>query len=780
MNKIQDIFNDVSSASFALELPQVAVVGSQSSGKSSVLEALVGRDFLPRGPDICTRRPLILQLVKMSNKAGVSAGEWGEFLHAPGKRFYDFERIRTEILAETDRVVGSNKGISEKPIRLKICSPNVLTMTLVDLPGITRVPVGDQPADIEEQIRKMVVDYIRMESCLILAVTAANSDLSNSDSLQLARQVDPEGNRTIGVVTKLDIMDRGTDASDILRNKVVPLRLGYIGVVNRSQHDINTSKTMQFAREAEKEFFGSHPEYAPVLNQCGTHVLAKTLNAILVQHIQTLLPSLRHALEVQLNQRAAELASYGEPAISSSTASQGALLLRLVSEYADAFGQMVNGNYQALPVHTVAGGARIRYIFKDIFMKGLDQLSPSHELSDEDIRTTIKNSGGVKGSLLIPEEPFELLTRRALAKLQSPALQCYEFVFEELVRMAEQCMPRDFARFPILERRAREAAQDFIVQGCPQTEQMILNLLSIETSYINTDHPQFIGGSNAVAHVIQQRKERPLGTSSSDDGGGSTAHMPRTSNSAASAPSLAQAASSSSPAVVVLRGGRHEHSNSTGVLGLKAVEPELFSGATGADKAWGPDPAAANGSTRWFSGLFGMSRSDRGGSVLSDPPQVLQAGKSDTEQDHVEVEVTRLLVQSYFDIVRRNLQDSVPKAVMHFLVVHAQKGLQQHLIRELYKEELFQEMMCEREDISSRRAHCIEQLSAVRRSLTALDDLPRALIAVARESRSPSSVLSSINGAPYTMSGVRASKQGALASSTSLAALMASAALPLE
>ena len=66
---------------------------------------------------------------------------------------------------------------------------------------------------------------------------------------------------------------------------------------------------------------------------------------------------------------------------------------------------------------------------------------------------------------------------------------------------------------------------------------------------------------------------------------------------------------------------------------------------------------------------------------------------------------------------------------MHFLVVHAQKGLQQHLIRELYKEELFQEMMCEREDISSRRAHCIEQLGAVRRSLAALDDLPRALIA---------------------------------------------------
>ena len=110
------------SSDVQLDLPQIAVVGSQSSGKSSVLEALVGRDFLPRGSNIVTRRPLILQLVKTlalassssSSAAGAPAGqqqqqygtapgtaaaasgdaEWGEFLHAPGKRYYDFDRIR--------------------------------------------------------------------------------------------------------------------------------------------------------------------------------------------------------------------------------------------------------------------------------------------------------------------------------------------------------------------------------------------------------------------------------------------------------------------------------------------------------------------------------------------------------------------------------------------------------------------------------------------------------------------------------------------------------------
>lgn len=96
VNKLQDIFAQLGSQS-TIELPQVAVVGSQSSGKSSVLEALVGRDFLPRGNDICTRRPLVLQLLQTKRKPDGSEEEWGEFLHRPGERFFDFSEIRREI-----------------------------------------------------------------------------------------------------------------------------------------------------------------------------------------------------------------------------------------------------------------------------------------------------------------------------------------------------------------------------------------------------------------------------------------------------------------------------------------------------------------------------------------------------------------------------------------------------------------------------------------------------------------------------------------------------------
>ena len=125
----------------------------------------MGRDFLPRGSGIVTRRPLVLQLINIGVPSdnpldAILEPEWAEFLHSPGHRFTDFDAVRKEIEAETARVAGLNKGINRLPIHLKIFSPNVLNLTLVDLPGLTKIPIGDQPTDIEKQIRTLVVEYI--------------------------------------------------------------------------------------------------------------------------------------------------------------------------------------------------------------------------------------------------------------------------------------------------------------------------------------------------------------------------------------------------------------------------------------------------------------------------------------------------------------------------------------------------------------------------------------------------------------------------------------------
>lgn len=241
-----------------------------------------------------TRRPLVLQLINRPANKRQSNGdlqlettdseanldEYGEFLHIPGQKFYDFNKIRDEIVRETEAKVGRNAGISPAPINLRIYSPNVLTLTLVDLPGLTKVPVGDQPKDIERQIRDMVLKQISKPNAIILAVTAANQDLANSDGLKLAREVDPEGQRTIGVLTKVDLMDEGTDVVDILAGRIIPLRLGYVPVVNRGQRDIENKRPISYALEHEKNFFESHKAYRNKASYCGTPYLARKLNLV--------------------------------------------------------------------------------------------------------------------------------------------------------------------------------------------------------------------------------------------------------------------------------------------------------------------------------------------------------------------------------------------------------------------------------------------------------------------------------------------------------------------
>ena len=108
------------------------------------------------------------------------------------KRYTDFEEVRDEIVGETDRIA-PGKGVSDEPINLKVFSPHVLSMTMIDLPGLTKVPVENQPKDIQQRIRELVLKYICKPNCIILAVSAANVDLATSDALQIAREVDPQG-----------------------------------------------------------------------------------------------------------------------------------------------------------------------------------------------------------------------------------------------------------------------------------------------------------------------------------------------------------------------------------------------------------------------------------------------------------------------------------------------------------------------------------------------------------------------------------------------------------
>uniref|UniRef100_A0A8C1NHN7 dynamin GTPase n=1 Tax=Cyprinus carpio TaxID=7962 RepID=A0A8C1NHN7_CYPCA len=356
INKLQDAFSSIGQ-SCHLELPQIAVVGGQSAGKSSVLENFVGRDFLPRGSGIVTRRPLILQLVN-------SKAEYAEFLHCKGRKFVDFDEVRLEIEAETDRLTGSNKGISPVPINLRVYSPNVLNLTLIDLPGMTKVAVGDQPVDIEYQIRDMLLQFISKESCLILAVTPANSDLANSDALKISKEVDPQGLRTIGVITKLDLMDEGTDARDILENKLLPLRRGQISAENTQP--------------------GTH-----------THTHTPYLQKQLTNHIRDTLPALRSKLQSQLLSLEKEVDEYknfkpDDPARKTKA------LLQMVQQFGVDFEKRIEGSGDQVDTLELSGGARINRIFHERFPFELVKMEFDEKELRREISYAIKNIHGVR------------------------------------------------------------------------------------------------------------------------------------------------------------------------------------------------------------------------------------------------------------------------------------------------------------------------------------------------------------------------------------------------
>jgi replication fork clamp-binding protein CrfC len=422
--------------------------------------------------------------------------------------FYDFSKIKAEIERETERLVGKNKAVSPVPINLKIYSPKVLNLTLVDLPGITRVPVGDQPTDIELQIRRMVLQYIEKPNALILAVSAANTDLTNSDALHLAQQVDPEGNRTIGVITKIDLMDRGTNALDILMGKVVPLKLGFIGVVNRSQQDIVSEKSIQEALKDEAKFFATHPIYKNIAHKCGTPFLAKTLNRLLIQHIRNTLPDLKQRINKMLLDAQQELASFGDPLYANSP---GALLLQILTKFSTEYRDCIDGKLtEKLNANELYGGARINYIFFEVFGQCLAKMDPLDGLSMNDIRTAIKNASGPRTSLFVPEVSFELLVQKQVERLLKPALQCIDLVFDELRRIVLETETQELVRYHKLRERVIEVANTLLQKCRKPTVEMVQNLINIELAFINTSHPDFLGSEGAIASVVEALAERKL------------------------------------------------------------------------------------------------------------------------------------------------------------------------------------------------------------------------------------------------------------------------------
>ncbi|KAK1313093.1 Dynamin-related protein 1C [Acorus calamus] len=451
------------------------------------MESLIG---------IVTRRPLVLQL----HKTGEGKAEYGEFLHAPKKRFNDFAAIRKEIQDETDRLTGKSKHISNVPIHLSVYSPNVVNLTLIDLPGMTKVAVEGQPDSIVEDIDNMVRSYVEKPNCIILAISPANQDIATSDAIKLAREVDPSGERTFGVLTKLDLMDKGTNAADVLEGRSYRLQHPWVGMVNRSQADINKNVDMIAARRKEREYFETSPDYGHLANKMGSEYLAKLLS------------------KAQLY-----------------------TILEMCRAFDQVFKEHLDGGRP--------GGDRIYGVFDNQLPAALKKLPFDRHLSLQNVRKVVSEADGYQPHLIAPEQGYRRLIDGSLGFFKGPAeasvdagnslkvvfspFSTYFYIFiglnvmkrmyfhdkvhlvlKELVRksIAET---QELKRFPSLQTDIAAAANEALDRFRDDSRKTILRLVEMESSYLTVEFFRKLPldsekGSHPTAPTVDRYNENHL------------------------------------------------------------------------------------------------------------------------------------------------------------------------------------------------------------------------------------------------------------------------------
>ncbi|PON87557.1 Dynamin superfamily [Trema orientale] len=452
-------------------LPSVAVVGGQSSGKSSVLESIVGRDFLPRGSGIVTRRPLVLQLYKTED----GDQEYAEFTHLPKRRFTDFAMVRKEIQDETDRMTGRSKQISPVPIHLSIYSPHVVNLTLIDLPGLTKVAIEGQPESIVQDIETMVRSYVEKPNCIILAISPANQDIATSDAIKLSREVDPSvlknpvynitatGERTFGVLTKLDLMDKGTNALDVLEGRSYRLQHPWVGIVNRSQADINKNVDMIVARRKEREYFATSPDYGHLSSKMGSEYLAKLLSKHLESVIRARIPSITSLINKSIDELESELDHLGRP-IAVDAGAQLYTVLELCRAFDRIFKEHLDGGRP--------GGDRIYGVFDNQLPAALRKLPFDRHLSQQNVRKVVSEADGYQPHLIAPEQGYRRLIESSLNYFRGPA---------------EASVDAELKRFPTLQAEIAAASNEALEKFREDSRKAVVRLVDMEASYLTVD-----------------------------------------------------------------------------------------------------------------------------------------------------------------------------------------------------------------------------------------------------------------------------------------------------
>ncbi|CAF1607850.1 unnamed protein product [Adineta ricciae] len=300
LTTIDQIRNRVADVDTTIELPSIVVIGEQSSGKSSVLEALSGIPLPRGGQHMTTKCPLELRMRRSTT--------WHASLECPGRQKRDniasVQEISQYINDAQNYLTNGRDQISKQVLVLNVQAPWLPNLTLIDLPGIIQVTSTQQDSTSVNMIEELVGDYLVKRTTIILAIIQACNDIETSAAIKYAKMYDRDGERTVGVLTKLDLVDRGTEQKllEVFQNKRIRLKLGYLMVKCRSQEDIDNDIELSDALRKEEQFFSRSAKFHSIPKERrGCPSLARFLTHELVRNIKQALPRLISDLRTKIN-----------------------------------------------------------------------------------------------------------------------------------------------------------------------------------------------------------------------------------------------------------------------------------------------------------------------------------------------------------------------------------------------------------------------------------------------------------------------------------------------
>ncbi|XP_047658881.1 interferon-induced GTP-binding protein Mx1-like [Tachysurus fulvidraco] len=403
-----------------LELPAIVVIGDQSSGKSSVLEALSGV-ALPRGSGMVTRCPLELKMTKNRNKncwhGKIRYLNYVENFNNPA----DVEKI----IKEAQENIAGPVGISDELISLEVISADVPDLTLIDLPGIVRVPKEDQPKDICEQSKRLTQKFIEKQGTIILVVVQSNVDIGTSEALKMAKEVDPNGERTLGILTKPDLVVKGTEDAvvSIINNEIIYLTKSYMIVKCREQQEIQDRVILNKAIETEKIFFENHPQFSTLYDEGKATIpnLAEKLTLQLVSQFERYLPRLEEQIQKDLHETLTELHAYGPGLPTEPNQRINFLTDKITAFTKDVINLSVGEDRRNMPHVNIFSSLRKHF---DDWMNYLDQSVQNFNKSiEKELQEYEKKYRGRELPSFINYKTFEIILKDQLEKLEEPAIR---------------------------------------------------------------------------------------------------------------------------------------------------------------------------------------------------------------------------------------------------------------------------------------------------------------------------------------------------------------------